>query len=158
VQSEETPVVRELKGIFKEEGIPPALVWIAEVESAFDPDAHSASGAVGLFQLMPATAKRFGLRTSPVDGRRDPAGNARAAARYLRYLHGRFGTWPLVVAAYNAGEERVARTLRVNNATTLAQIITLLPGQTRSYVPRVFNIVSDRERVDSNTLLPPTRS
>lgn len=157
-QQEDSPIVSELKGIFREEGIPPALVWIAEVESAFDPAACSRAGAMGLFQLMPETARRYGLRTRPVDDRRDPAVNARAAARYLRHLHARFGDWPLAVAAYNAGEERVARMLRINKAATLVEIAPLLPRETRSYVPRVFNIVSDRERVDPHRLPPPTRS
>ena len=157
-QYEVNPVVRELKGIFKEEGVPVELVWIAEVESAFDPDACSESGAMGLFQLMPATARRYGLRIWPVDDRRDPAGKARVAARYLRHLHVRFGTWPLAVAAYNAGEERIAGILRITHATRLSEIVSLLPEQTRSYVPRVFNIVSDRERVDAYRLPPPTRS
>ena len=153
---DEPPMIREMKAIFREEGLPEALVWIAEVESQFDPVARSRAGAVGLFQLMPQTARRFGLRTWPVDERRNPAASARAAARYLATLYERFSDWSLVVAAYNAGESRVSRTLKRHGAVSYAEIARHVPAQTRSYVPRVLNIMADREGLETAALPAPT--
>ncbi len=81
----------DLKRIFRAEGVPPELVWQAEAESTFNPAARSPVGAAGLYQFMPATAKQFGLSLSPEDERLDALKNARAAARYLKQLRGRFG-------------------------------------------------------------------
>src|SRR5206468_8339256 len=78
--------VPRLKPIFIAQKVPPELVWLAEVESSFDSKARSPAGASGLFQLMPATAKRYGLRTWPLDQRLKPEASARAAAQYLEYL------------------------------------------------------------------------
>ena len=109
-----------LRREFAAEGVPEALIWLAEAESTFNPGARSPSGARGLFQFMPATAKEFGLSTFIPDDRADPAKSARAAAQFLKQLHERFGDWPLVIAAYNAGGGRVSRTLAKHNATTFA--------------------------------------
>jgi membrane-bound lytic murein transglycosylase D len=78
--------VPELKPIFAAQKIPPELVWVAEVESSFDRRAESPAGAAGLFQLMPATAKRFGLSLWPRDQRFQPEPSATASAQYLKYL------------------------------------------------------------------------
>lgn len=83
----------------------PALVHaVITAESDYDPEAVSHAGAVGLMQLMPATARRYG-----VHDRRDPADNLRGGARYLHYLLNRFETLPLAIAAYNAGENAVVK-------------------------------------------------
>jgi uncharacterized hydrophobic protein (TIGR00271 family) len=134
-----------LRRIFAEEGAPPELIWVAEVESTFNPAARSPVGALGLFQLMPVTAKALGLRVSPTDERLDPEQNARAAARYLRQLHGRFGSWELALAAYNGGQGRVARLLRQHPGGGFAEISPYLPAETRMYVPKVMAIISLRE-------------
>src|SRR5207244_4585519 len=97
------PYVSRLKPVFAAEKVPPELVWLAEVESSFDPRARSPAGAAGLFQLMPDTAKRYGLRVSPFDQRLHADQSAEAAAQYLRYLHGHFKEWRLALAAYHAG-------------------------------------------------------
>jgi membrane-bound lytic murein transglycosylase D len=147
----------DLKAIFKAEGVPGELIWLAEVESAFNPRAKSPVGAVGLFQFMPATAARFGLQATPDDQRTDPRRSAAAAARYLRLLHGRFADWPLAVAAYNAGEGRVGRTLKKQGGQTFEEIADALPIETRMYVPRVAAVILHREGADLRLLPSPAR-
>jgi membrane-bound lytic murein transglycosylase D len=145
-----------LKEIFRAEGVPGEMVWLAEVESSFDPDASSPVGARGLFQLMPATAQRFGLSTFPFDERTNPEKSARAAAQYLRVLHNRFGDWPLALAAYNAGENRVGRELAGQKTRSFDAIADRLPAETRFYVPKVLATVAARENVDPFALPAPT--
>ncbi len=139
------PYVSALKPIFRAEKVPPELLWIAEVESSFDPRARSPQGAAGLFQLMPATAKRFGLRTWPFDQRLKPETSARAAAQYLRYLHNQFKDWRLALAAYNAGEGTVEKLLARRKARTYDEIATRLPAETQLFVPRVEATILRRE-------------
>lgn len=119
-------------------GVPGSLVWLAEVESTFKPNARSPAGACGLFQLMPATAKELGLSTFLPDERTDPKKSAAAAARLLNRLHAKFGDWPLALAAYNAGAGRVQRALERNKARTFAEIAPILSVETRMYVPKVL--------------------
>lgn len=133
-----------LRREFAAEGVPEALVWMAEVESTFNPGARSPVGARGLFQFMPATAEEFGLSTFLPDERTDPEKSARAAAQFLKQLHARFGDWPLAIAAYNAGGGRVSRTLKAKNATTFAGIAEALPSETRMYVPKVLATMETR--------------
>ena len=141
--------------MFREEGVPPELAWLAEAESTFNPAARSPVGARGLFQLMPETAKSLGLQTFLPDERTNPEKSARAAAQYLRRLHERFGDWPLVLAAYNAGEGRVGRTLAKQNATTFAEIADSLPAETRMYVPKVLATIEARAGVAPASLPKP---
>jgi len=139
--------VRALQPIFASRGAPGELVWLAEVESGFNPTAVSPAGARGLFQLMPATAKGLGLQTFLPDERKDPAKSAEAAARMLRDLHRQFGDWPLALAAYNAGPGRVQRTLEKQKARTFAGIAAALPLETRMYVPKVLAVLKVRAGV-----------
>lgn len=148
-------LVPRLKTIFDAEGVPPELVWLAEVESTFNPQARSPVGAAGLYQFMPATAERFGLKTRPVDERLEPEKSARAAAQYLRILYRRFDSWPLALAAYNAGEGRVGKALKVHGGNTFEHIADHLPAETQMYVPKVLAVVSLREKVDPDDLPPP---
>ncbi len=141
--------------VFAAEGIPPQLAWIAEVESTFNPAARSPVGAKGLFQLMPATAKGLGLSTFLPDERTDPEKSARAAARYLRELHGQFHDWPLALAAYNAGPGRVRRLLAAQKATTFAEISPALAAETRMYVPKVLATVRVRTGLAPDQLPAP---
>jgi len=138
--------VAQLKKIFIAERVPPELVWLAEVESSFDAKARSPAGAAGLFQLMPVTARSMDLSVGMFrDERLHPEKNARAAAHYLRQLHGRFGDWRLTLAAYNAGEGRVANMLKKYKARTFDEIANHLPSETQMYVPKVEAIVRKRE-------------
>ena len=149
--------VPQLKPIFREEGVPEELVWVAEVESSFDPGARSPAGAAGLYQLMPETARAQGLSTFPFDQRYRPEKNARASARYLRALHRRFKDWPLALAAYNAGETRVANLLNRHRAKTFSDIARYLPAETQMYVPRIDALLQRREGRSLARLPGPTR-
>lgn len=145
----------QLRAAFVAEGVPPELVWLAEAESSFNPVARSPVGAKGLFQFMPETAKAYGLRTLLPDERTDPVKSARAAARYLRQLHGRFGNWALALAAYNAGEGRVSRTLAAKKATSFTAIADALPAETRMYVPKVLALVATRAHQQPQSIPAP---
>ncbi len=144
-----------VQAVFREEGVPAELAWLAEAESTFNPSALSPVGARGLFQLMPDTAKSLGLQTFLPDERTNPEKSARAAAQYLRRLHDRFGDWPLVLAAYNAGEGRVGRTLAKQNARTFAEIADSLPAETRMYVPKVLATIEARAGIAPGRLPEP---
>lgn len=145
----------QLRAAFAAEGIPVELAWLAEAESSLNPEARSPVGAKGLFQFMPETAKAMGLRIFLPDERTDPKRSAAAAARYLRTLHGRFGNWALALAAYNAGEGRVGRTLTAKRATTFTAIAESLPAETRMYVPKVCALIATRTGVTPDRLVPP---
>ena len=148
-------LVPRLKPIFSSEGVPPEWVWLAEVESSFNPKATSPVGARGLFQFMPATAERFGMKASRPDQRTDPERSARAAAQYLRILYRQLGSWPLALAAYNAGEGRVGRLLKKHGTTSYDGIVDHLPTETQMYVPKVFATVAVREGIDPHRLPGP---
>lgn len=157
VPDQATILVPRLKRIFKSEGLPPELVWIAEVESSMNPRARNPSGSAGLFQFMPETAKRFDLALFPVDERKDPDKSARAAARYLRFLYREFNSWPLAIAAYNAGEGRLQSTLEGQKNKTFDAIADNLPLETRMYVPKVTAVINLREGVINLNLPAPKR-
>lgn len=140
--------VTRLKPIFAAFGVPEELVWVAEVESSFDASAQSpvgAVGAVGLFQLMPMTARSQGLAVGRRDERTHPEKSARGAAAYLKSLRERFGDWRLALAAYNAGEGRVQRLLDQTRGKTFEDIASKLPAETQLYVPKVEALVLRRE-------------
>lgn len=145
-----------LKVIFSSEGLPAELAWLAEVESSLNPTARSPAGARGLFQLMPATARSLGLSLLPFDERVHPGKNARAAARLLHKLHDRFDSWPLALAAYNAGETKIALALKKKDAVTFSDIAAALPAETQMYVPKVFATLTIRENVTPQNLPPPS--
>jgi len=139
--------VGRLKTIFAGEKVPKELVWLAEVESSFNPQARSPADAVGLYQLRPITARHLGLALEPEDERLLPEKNAGAAAKYLRYLHGKFSDWPLSLAAYNAGETRVRQLLQRHKARSFDRIARHLPAETQQYVPKVEATLWRREGV-----------
>jgi len=147
VPDEAKPYVGKLKSIFSQQKVPSQLVWVAEVESSFDPSARSPAGAAGLFQLMPETAKQYGLRIWPSDQRLQPEPSARAAATYLARLHEKFQDWRLTLAAYNAGEGTVQNLLKRYKATTYDGIASHLPAETQMYVPKVEATLQKREGV-----------
>jgi len=126
-------------------GMPQDLLYLAMIESGFNVDAHSASDAIGIWQLVPDTARRYGLKVDDtVDERRDPEKATDAALSYLSYLYNRFGSWYLAAAAYNSGENRVARIMADATGSEKGtdadyyRIWDQLPGQTRDYVPAMI--------------------
>jgi len=135
------PWLPAVVAILRAHGLPPELVGIAVVESGFDPAALSPKGARGLWQLMPETATRYGMVVnSGRDERLDPLKSTFAAARYLKDLYGQFQDWPLALAAYNAGENRVQRSLDRLGARDFPTLSrhAALPAETRRYVPAVL--------------------
>jgi membrane-bound lytic murein transglycosylase D len=145
----------ELKPVFTAQKIPPQLVWLADVESSFDRRALSPAGAAGLFQLMPDTARRFGLSLWPRDQRYQPEPSAAAAAKYLKYLHDRFKDWRLALAAYNAGEGTVQKLLDRHQADNYDAIAPHLPAETQMYVPRIEATLLRREGATLEQLSAP---
>ena len=122
--------------------LPAELALLPIVESALDPYAFSHGGAAGLWQFIPATAKRFGLpRNWWFDGRRDPVLATQAALDYLEHLHGRLDDWYLAVAGYNAGEGNVRRALRRADSDTPFWDLKL-PRETSAYVPRLLALAA----------------
>lgn len=154
----------DARRIFAEENVPAELFVVADVESHFDPWASSPKGAVGLWQFMPGTARRYGLRVDPqADERVDPEKATRAAARYLRDLHLLFADWPLALAAYNAGETAVRSAMERSGATDFWSLSArrLLPQETRDYVARVLAPLdrrgANRPQVPTHSFGPSTR-
>jgi soluble lytic murein transglycosylase-like protein len=133
-----------LEPILREEGVPQQMAAVVLVESGGASTALSPKGARGLWQFMPATARRYGLVvTGSLDERLDPYKSTRAAARYLRDLYSQFGNWPLALAAYNAGEDTVQRAVERTSTRDFSSIARtgLLPLETRNYVPAVLNAI-----------------
>ncbi|CAN5526885.1 hypothetical protein BH24GEM3_BH24GEM3_05810 [soil metagenome] len=133
-----------IRGKLREQGMPEDLLYLSMIESGFNPDARSPAHAVGLWQFIAETGRRYGLRIdSYVDERRDPEKSTDAALKYLRYLHNRFDSWYLAAAAYNTGENRVGRIMREMTGAEKGEeayfwrIRHRLPSETRDYVPLV---------------------
>ena len=123
-------------------GMPQELIYLAMVESGFNPDARSAREATGIWQLIPDTARRYGLRVDDtVDERQDAEKSTDAALSYLSYLYNRFGSWYLAAAAYNTGENRIGRVMTEATGSEKGtdadyyRIWDQLPGETRDFVP-----------------------
>jgi len=123
-------------------GMPLEFALLPVVESAYEPFAYSGSRAAGLWQFIPGTGVRFGLKQDWwYDGRRDVIESTRAALDYLQALHDQFdGDWLLAIAAYNVGENTVQRELDYNRAHGKpADFWHLkLPAETRAYVPKLL--------------------
>ncbi|HSO75071.1 MAG TPA: transglycosylase SLT domain-containing protein, partial [Blastocatellia bacterium] len=139
--------------VFKEERVPIDLIWLAQAESVWKPNALSRAAAKGIWQFIPSTGLRYGLaQTAWVDERSHPEKATRAAARYLRWLHDHFaGDWLLAMAAYNSGENRVAGAIAKCGYADFWELYRrgLLPLETRNYVPSILAImvVSKNQRL-----------
>jgi membrane-bound lytic murein transglycosylase D len=123
-------------------GMPLEFALLPVVESAYEPFAYSSGRAAGLWQFIPGTGARFGLKQDWwYDGRRDPIESTRAALDYLQALHDQFnGDWLLAIAAYNVGENTVQRELDYNRANGKKTDFwhLRLPAETRAYVPKLL--------------------
>jgi membrane-bound lytic murein transglycosylase D len=135
------PFIREVLAKYD---LPAELAAVVVVESAGNASALSPKGALGLWQLMPDTARRYGLRVDRVaDDRLDPVKATYAAARYLRDLYAIFRDWPLALAAYNAGENRIQKVIQKAGIQQFAELASrqLLPAETAHYVPAVLALM-----------------
>ena len=125
------PMMRQ---IFRDQGLPQDLVNLAYVESAFNYRAYSRAKASGLWQFIKPTGNRYGMKVNYwLDERRDPEKATKGAAAYLRDLYGMFHSWPLALAAYNAGEQRVLRAIETQGTTDFWSL--RLPKETELFVP-----------------------
>jgi len=144
----------------QEAGLPTELSWLPLIESGFKSHALSKARALGLWQFIPSTGYKFGLRrTTYLDERLDPVKSTRAAVAYLKELHQIFGDWTTVLAAYNCGEGRVLRVIRTQNVNYLDNFWDLyirLPLETARYVPRflaTLHILQDPEKYGMTDLV-----
>ncbi len=134
-------------------GLPKELSWLPLIESGFKIRALSPARALGLWQFIPSTGYRFGLKRDEwIDERMDPEKSTQAAIAYLQELHEVFGDWCTVLAAYNCGENRVLRIIRQQKTNYLDHFWDLyfkLPIETRQYVPRylaALTIIQDPQK------------
>ncbi len=145
----------------KQAGLPEELSWLPLIESGFKVRALSRARALGLWQFIPSTGYKFGLkRDQYVDERLDFVKATHAAIDYLKELHNIFGDWATVLAAYNCGEGRVLRVIRTQNINYLDNFWDLyerLPLETARYVPRfyaVLHMVKDRQKYGLEEIEP----
>jgi len=126
--------------ILREMGMPRDLVYIALIESGFNTSAYSRAAAVGPWQFISATGRRYGLKNDGwVDERRDPIKSTYAAAQYFKELHGEFGDWYLAMAGYNGGEGRVRNAIEMTGSRNFWEIAEdgrAFRAETRDYVPK----------------------
>ncbi|MEW6740230.1 MAG: transglycosylase SLT domain-containing protein [Nitrospirota bacterium] len=128
-----------MQDVLKEKGMPEELVFLPIVESGFNLNAYSRARAVGPWQFIASTAKRYGLVIDWWrDERKDPVKSTHAAAEYLKDLYQMFGSWKLALAAYNAGEGRIMKALKRTGAEDYWALLGTkkIPNETKEYVPR----------------------
>jgi peptidoglycan lytic transglycosylase D len=136
----------EMVKALKDAGLPEELSWLPLIESGFKVRALSRSRAFGLWQFIPSTGYKYGLRRNAwIDERLDPEKSTAAAIAYFRELHQMFGDWATVLAAYNCGEGSVARVIReqkVNYLDNFWDFYERLPRETARYFPRFLAVLA----------------
>ena len=134
------PIIREE---LTKAGLPQDLIYQSMIESGFNPYATSRAAAVGVWQFMPRTGRYYGLKVDYwVDERRDPVLATDAAIRYLTYLYKMFGSWELATAAYNAGEGKIGKAIRMYGTKDFWELSSAernyLKPETKHYVPKIM--------------------
>ncbi len=130
-----------IRPILKQYGLPQDLVYLAMIESGFHNHARSSAKAVGPWQFMPFTGRRFGLRVDWwVDERRDTEKSTHSAAKYLRELYRMFDSWELAASAYNSGEMKIVRAIQRYGTADYWSLTrqNFLRRETRDYVPKIM--------------------
>jgi membrane-bound lytic murein transglycosylase D len=138
--SRATPYMSMIKKVFKEEGIPEDLIYLALIESGYINAAKSRASAVGMWQFIRSTGRMYGLKQNKwVDERRDPEKSTRASARYLRRLYELMGDWYLATASYNAGPFSLERAIRETGSSNFWDLYRSpwLRDETKHYVPKL---------------------
>ncbi len=135
--------IPSIKSILAQYDIPEEFLYLAMAESNFHNTAYSKKRAAGLWQFMPRTAKLYGLRIDEyVDERRDPIKSTKAAAKYLSYLHKRFGKWYLAAIAYNCGGGRLNKAIKRAKSDDLKKLLDpkkrYLPRESRLYIRKIL--------------------
>ncbi len=128
-----------MKGILRKKDVPEDIVFLSLIESGFNPNAYSIAKAVGPWQFIASTARRYGLEiTWWKDERKDPVKSTSAAADYLKDLYGMFGSWNLAMAAYNAGEGKILKAIRKSNVDDYWDLLDTkhIRTETKEYVPK----------------------
>ncbi len=147
-----TRYMKLMKRILRDKGMPEELIYISLIESGFSSRATSHAAAVGYWQFIKPTGRRYGLQVNQfVDERRDPVLSTQAAAEYFKELYNVFGSWYLAMAAYNVGENRIKKEVRRNFTRDFWALARRrrLPRETLNYVPKFFAaklIVEDPEK------------
>jgi membrane-bound lytic murein transglycosylase D len=143
----------EILRALREAGLPKELSWLPLIESGFKVNALSRARALGLWQFIPSTGYKYGLKRDEwIDERMDVTKSTHAAIAYLKELHDIFGDWMTVLAGYNCGEARVLRVIRSQNINYLDNfwdVFEKLPWETARYVPRFLAarfIINDPEK------------
>src|SRR4030042_3671694 len=130
-----------MRNLLKEHGLPEDLVYLSLIESGFNPYAYSRAKAVGLWQFISQTGKRYGLRVDWwVDERRDPEKSTIAAAKYLKDLYEMFSCWYLAAAGYNAGEYKIIKAMKLYRTEDFWMLTKhrYLKRETKDYVPQMI--------------------
>ena len=157
-----------IEGKLAAKEMPQDLIYLAMIESEFNPNAKSRVSAVGLWQFMKGTAKQYGLSVNKkVDERKNPARSTDAAITYLSSLYDQFGSWYLAAAAYNSGAGTVRKALRKVTGKTQGtdedffRIMPKLPKETQDYVPKLIaaaRVGNDPEKYGLTTGSQPSQS
>jgi membrane-bound lytic murein transglycosylase D len=141
-----------LTKILREKEMPQDLMYLSMAESGFQTNAKSWAKAVGAWQFMPYTGKKYGLKIDwYIDQRRDPFKATEAAANYLSYLNDMFGSWELAMAAYNAGEGKIGRAIRRYKTKNFWKIRRgrYLKSETKNYVPKIMALAIIGKNLES---------
>lgn len=144
------PFLPYVRQVLSENNMPQDLAMLPFAESGYNAWAYSRAGAAGMWQFMPYTGRKFGLRVDWwVDERRDPYKSTKAAVEYLKVLHEMFGDWYLALAAYNAGEGKIGRALKKTGCKDFFELTknnhklsrrARLRAETKNYVPKFIAI------------------